>query len=195
MVKKTDYIFLSILFLITVSAPLGLFLRIDPLRKLGLASLSSPLLIVYSEVSGKKLMSFNYKIEITFEDNSKKNINLDKHKYLELSKKENFFNRHIIIIPYMAASFILYGDEHNTKLRKSILKYGLCNQGSYSKYLELEKDVKKAKFSILDKRNTKKNTEKDTAKNTVVNEFMLNCREEWVKISLIQLNLMLSNSA
>jgi len=165
MVKKADYIFLSILLLITVSAPLGLFLRIDPLRKIGLASLSSPLLIVYSEVSGKKLMNFNYKIKASFEDGSKKNVSLDKYKYLELSKKENFFNRHIIIIPYMAASFILYGDEHNTKLRKSILKYGLCNQGLYSKYLELEKEVKNARFYIFDK------------KDTVIDEFLLECNE------------------
>ncbi len=161
--RKSDYIFLSILFFITISAPLGLFLKIPSLRKLGLASLSSPLLIVYSEVSGKKLMSFNYKIEIDLEKKGRKSIILDKYKYLELSKKENFFNRHIIIIPYMAASFILYGNEETKELRTSILEHGLCNNGPYSRYLNLEDKVSSAKFYINDKNNK------------VTDEFFLNC--------------------
>lgn len=165
-IKKTsrrDLFFLSVLFFLTLSAPLGFILKINPLRKLGLASLASPLMIVYSELDGEKSMRYKYDLEISLKNNSKENIHLDKYKYLELSKAENIFNRHILIIPYMAATFMLYESEKSLVLRNRILKFGLCNNGPYSKYLGLKNDVLNTRITITN------------SKQALVNELKLTC--------------------
>ncbi len=155
----------SLLTFLTLSSPIGHFFHSAHLTKVGLATLASPLMIVYSELSNTQVMKFEYLITVTNEDKTSEKIILNKKLYNEIASKENRFNRHIMILPYMTGTFLIAGDKSNLSKREKALQYGLCHNGPYAKYLNLRAKIDSVNIKIFT----------NNTKEEIFNEYTLHC--------------------
>jgi len=65
----------------------------------------------------------------------------------------------------MEGTFLLAGDDKQTLVREKVLRYGICNNGPYAKYLELDSEIKELTIKIY----------KNKSSEEIVNEYKLIC--------------------
>lgn len=113
------------------------------LRMIGQGSLASPVLVVYSELSGYKVMSLRPHVSLELEDGTTRGFVLDRDSYNFIAQQENPFNRHVFVLGYVAALQLLINRDDNPQLRESILKHGFCNGGPLTHYLHIGPHVRR----------------------------------------------------
>ncbi len=118
------------------------------LRMVGQGSLASPVLVVYSELSGYKVMSLRPRVSLELADGTSRSFILNRDSYNYIAQQENPFNRHVFVLGYVAALQLLINRDVDARLRESILKNGFCNGGPLTHYLHIEPAVRRFTVQI-----------------------------------------------
>lgn len=116
-------------------------------RLFGIASLASPLLVVYSEVGGYKLMELETWLELTDAEGTVHKIRWDRSRYNEVARQENPFNRHLIILGYASAVNLML-DPRSAPAREQYLRQGLCGDGPLRRYLRLPHPLTEVRVTV-----------------------------------------------
>ncbi len=132
--------------LIGMMGTIGIFTGWSTLRMIGQGSLASPVLVVYSELGGYKLMSLRPHVTLELEDGTTRSFILNRDSYNYIAQQENPFNRHLFVLGYVAALQLLINQDDDPKLRAAILTQGFCHRGPLTQYLHIEVPVRR--FSV-----------------------------------------------
>ena len=134
--------------LLGLMGTIGICTGWSTLRMIGQGSLASPVLVVYSELSGYRLMSLRPHVTLELDDGSTRHFVLNRESYNYIAQQENPFNRHLFVLGYVAGLQLLINRDDDPKLRESILKHGFCNHGPLTKYLHIQPPVRRFMVEI-----------------------------------------------
>lgn len=139
-----------LLLLLGLLSTIGIIFGSRTLRLLGIASLASPLLVVYSELGGYRLMEIRPRLLIVDVDGKSYDFVWDREQYNAVAQQENPFNRHIIILGYTSAINLMLDPKRERTRRQAYLAHGLCENGPLSKYLKIDRPVREVQVLIDD---------------------------------------------
>ena len=134
--SEMNNVLFSILVAVSFLQIIGFSLGIKGVRGLGLATVASPLPLVFSHFRGHETFAAKFSLELYKDDRLLKTVKIDSALYSKLKgpyNRRNVFGAAFAYGPYL--------DQNNEReLVRSVLSYGFCSKDHLPSEFEIEED-------------------------------------------------------